>query len=104
MMQQLTFGERASMGGSIYENVAVKEDGVWKFRILHTYNTWTAGYDGGWAHDPGRGVPGPSEAYPPDGPPTLEFTMFPNVYHIPYHYLHPVTGHPVPGLIRRAAP
>ena len=92
MMQQLNFGERASMGGSVYENVAVKEDGVWKFSTLHTFNTWTAGYDGGWAKSPGRFVPGPSESYPPDGPPTLEFTMFPAVYDIPFHYDNPVTG------------
>lgn len=102
MMQQLTFGERASMGGSIYENVAVKEDGVWKFETLHTYNTWTAGYDGGWTTSPGRSVPGPSESFPPDAPPTLEFTMFPNVYDIPFHYRHPVTGRTVSGMIRKA--
>jgi hypothetical protein len=92
MMQQLTFGPRASMGASLYENEAVKENGVWKFRVVHTFNTWTAGYDGGWAKSPGRGVPGPSKTYPPDGPPTFAFQMFPTVYRIPFHYDHPVTG------------
>ena len=33
MMQQMSFGPRASMGASLYENEAVKEDGVWKFRV-----------------------------------------------------------------------
>ena len=61
MMQQLNFGPRASMGASLYENEVVKEDGVWKFSVDHTFNTLTAGYDGGWARSPGRGVPGPSE-------------------------------------------
>jgi acetyl esterase/lipase len=92
MMQQLNFGERASMGASIYENEAVKEDGRWKFSFVHTMNTWTAAYDGGWMRSPGRFVPGPSADYPPDGPPTLEFQMFPTVYDIPFHYRHPVTG------------
>ena len=92
MMQQLSFGPRASMGASLYENEAVKENGVWKFHIVHTFNTWTAGYDGGWAKSPGRGVPGPSKTYPPDGPPTFAFQMFPTVYQIPFHYPHPVTG------------
>jgi hypothetical protein len=92
MMQQLSFGPRASMGGSIYENEAVKENGVWKFSNVHTYNTFTANYAGGWAKAPGGGVPGPSKELPPDGPPTLVFTMFPNVYDIPYHYANPVTG------------
>jgi triacylglycerol lipase len=92
MMQQLNFGQRASMGASLYENEFVKEDGVWKFSVDHTFNTWTAGYEGGWARNPGRGVPGPSKTYPPDTPPTFTFQMFPTVYEIPFHYPHPVTG------------
>jgi triacylglycerol lipase len=92
MMQQLNFGQRASMGASLYENEFVKEDGVWKYSVDHTFNTWTAGYDGGWARSPGRSVPGPSRTYPPDTPPTFTFQMFPTVYEIPFHYAHPVTG------------
>jgi acetyl esterase/lipase len=92
MMQQLNFGQRASMGASLYENEFVKEDGVWKFSIDHTFNTWTAGYEGGWVRNPGRGVPGPSRTFPPDTPPTFTFQMFPTVYEIPFHYPHPVTG------------
>jgi triacylglycerol lipase len=92
MMQQLNFGQRASMGASLYENEFVKEAGVWKFSIDHTFNTWTAGYDGGWARSPGRTVPGPSRTFPPDTPPTFTFQMFPTVYEIPFHYPHPVTG------------
>jgi triacylglycerol lipase len=60
--------------------------------MVHTFNTWTASYDGGWARSAGRGVPGPSRTYPPDGPPTFVFQMFPTVYEIPFHYVHPVTG------------
>jgi hypothetical protein len=92
MLQQLYFGQRASMGASLYENEFVKEDGVWKFSIDHTFNTWTAGYEGGWARNPGRVVPGPSKTYPPDTAPTFIFQMFPVVYEIPFHYSHPVTG------------
>lgn len=95
MLQQLNFGERASMGASIYENEAVKEDGRWKLSVDHTYNTWTAPYDGGWVHSRGGFVPGPSADYPPDGPPTFEFQMFPTVYDIPFHYRNPVTGRAV---------
>jgi triacylglycerol lipase len=92
MLQQLSFGPRASMGAAIYENDAVKEDGVWKFKSVHAYNTWTAGYEGGWARSPGTRVPGPSESFPPDAPVTLEFAMFPNVYELPFHYDNPVSG------------
>ncbi len=86
------FGPRASMGGSVYENEAVKEDGVWKFSVVHTYNTFTASYDGGWTKVTASNVPGPSKDFPPDTPPTLVFEMFPSVYDIPFHYANPVTG------------
>jgi hypothetical protein len=94
MLQQLTFGPRASMGAAVYENTFVKENGVWKFAKLHAFNTWGAGYDGGWARSSGGRVPGPSATYPPDEPPTFEFAMFPNIYELPFHYDNPVTGRP----------
>ncbi len=92
MLQQMSFGPRASMGGSVYENEAVKEDGVWKFSNDHTYNTFSANYDGGWTKVTASNVPGPSKDFPPDSPPTLVFDMFPSVYNIPFHYANPVTG------------
>jgi len=92
MLQQMSFGTRASIGAAVYENEAVKEDGRWKFKTLKTYNTLAAGYDGGWAHSASRGVPGESKELPPDSPPTSSFEMFPVVYDIPFHYANPVTG------------
>ncbi|MGD8323372.1 MAG: nuclear transport factor 2 family protein [Gammaproteobacteria bacterium] len=94
MMQQLTFGARASMGAAVYEDRAIREDGIWKFASVHAWNTWGAGYDGGWMRSPSARVPGPSRTYPPDEPPTLEFAMFPAVYEIPFHYDNPVSGRP----------
>jgi triacylglycerol lipase len=92
MMQQMSFGPRASMGGSVYENEAIKEDGVWKFSKVHTFNTFTANYEGGWTKVTASNVPGPSKEFPPDSPPTLVFDMFPSVYNIAFHYANPVTG------------
>ena len=92
MLQQLNLGNRASMGASVYENEAVKENGVWRFAVVHTYNTWTANYDGGWAKGSSRGMPGINTDYPPDTPPTVTIAMFPVVYEIPYHYANPVSG------------
>jgi hypothetical protein len=93
LVQQMgQYGQRASWGGGIYENTAVKENGVWKFQSVHMFNTFTADYAGGWAKSPGTRVPGPSTANPPDKPPTVRFEMFPRVYDIPYHYRNPVTG------------
>jgi hypothetical protein len=94
MMQQLSFGGRPSMGAAVYENEAVKEDGVWKFKSVHAFNTWTASYEDGWARTENRGVPGPSQSYPPDLPATFEFQMFPTVYELPWHYANPVSGRP----------
>jgi len=95
LWQQMSQGDRASLGAAVYENEAVKEEGVWKFRVVHTYNTFTANYKGGWVNSPGGGLPGPSATYPPDGPPTMVFAMFPKVFLVPFHYPNPVTGRPV---------
>jgi hypothetical protein len=43
MFQQMSFGPRASVGAAVYENTAVLEDGKWKLRDAHTYNTLAAG-------------------------------------------------------------
>jgi len=80
------------MGGSIYENQAVKEQGLWRFSVVHTFNTWNANYEGGWAKGSSRGMPGISPEFPPDTPPTQFIAMYPIVYEIPYHYANPVTG------------
>jgi triacylglycerol lipase len=92
MLQQMSFGPRASLGAAIYENEAVKEQGVWKIKKLHAYNTFTASYEGGWAKGANRTLPGPSKDLPPDAPPTRVFESFPAVYDIPFHYANPVTG------------
>ena len=92
MLQQMSLGGRASLGGAIYENAAVKEDGIWRFETDHAYNTFSAGYTGGWAKSASRAMPGPSKDMPPDAPPTASIAMFPAVYDIPFHYANPVTG------------
>jgi len=92
MLQQMSFGSRASIGAAVYENRAVKEDGRWKLQVDHTYNTLAASYNGGWTRAASRGVPGEDKALPPDAPPTTRFEMFPVVYDIPFHYTNPVTG------------
>ena len=92
MLQQMSLNSRASIGGAVYENEAVKEDGVWRFKVDHAYNTFSAGYEGGWAKNASRAMPGPSKDMPPDAPPTASVAMFPAVYDIPFHYANPVTG------------
>jgi hypothetical protein len=92
MLQQMSFGARASLGASIYENELVKEDGRWKFSKVNTYNTLAASYDGGWVRGAGRGMPGISAEIPPDAPPTRSVVMFPLLFNTPYHFANPVSG------------
>ena len=105
MFQQMSFGPRASVGAAVYENTAVLEDGKWKLRDDHTFNTLAANYDGGWVRAANPGTPGPDKDLPPDRPPTLQFQMFPVVYDIPFHYANPVTGNTrVPAIVDGATP
>jgi triacylglycerol lipase len=92
MLQQMSSNGRASMGGAIYANELVKEEGIWKFSKVHAYNTFTADYEGGWARASSSSMPGPSPDFPPDAPPSTQIAMLPVVYEIPYHYANPVSG------------
>jgi acetyl esterase/lipase len=105
MFQQMSFGPRASVGAAVYENTAVLEDGKWKLRDDHTYNTLAANYDGGWVRSASPATPGPDKELPPDRPPSLKFQMFPVVYDLPFHYANPVTGNKsLPAVIDGATP
>ncbi len=92
MLQQMAFGSRGSIGAAVYENEAVKVDGIWKFARDHAYNTLGASYAGGWVRAARPQVPGENKTYPPDEPPSAKVAMFPDVYDIPFHYSNPVTG------------
>lgn len=85
-------GRSAGLGGAVYENEMVKEDGVWKFKVDHAYNTYNVAYDGGWSKQTRGILPGPNQKVPPDRPPSLVFEYYPKVYDVPIHYKNPVTG------------
>jgi acetyl esterase/lipase len=106
MLQQMSQGNRASWGGAIYENEAIRgADGVWRYSKVNAWNTFSANYEGGWTKTTGGMMPGPSpELVAPDSPPTRTIAMLPVVYEIPYHYANPVTGRTaLPALIPMAA-
>lgn len=100
-------------GGSwmsgIYENAAVKENGVWKLSAMDLDYTWSADYLGGWAKvEPGafnRFVPAAgalTSAAAPDAP--LRGVITPpypvDVVDMAFHYRNPVSWREPPILLQ----
>jgi hypothetical protein len=84
-------GRAAQWGEGIYENTFVRENGVWKYKNLHGYQTYYTNYDQGWAkHSAGMFDPFPG--YPPDMPQSVTYAPYPAEFTPPFHYRHPVTG------------
>lgn len=86
--------------GGIYENAYVKEDGVWKIKLLNYRAFWHGEFDKGWAYTKPDYVPNASVTYPEDpyGPDELVEDaprLWPNTEVVPFHYVHPVTGRPI---------
>jgi len=86
--------------GGIYENSYVKEDGVWKIKVLNYRPLWHAEYDKGWAYTRPNYVAPPEKTYPenPTGPDELidpPPLIWPDTVIVPFHYKNPVTGKPL---------
>lgn len=90
--------ERQWWEGGIYENSYVREDGVWKLKIVNYRPVWHAEYETGWARTKPDYVPFYSRTYPedPTGPDELitdpKPVLWPDTDVVPFHYPHPVTG------------
>jgi hypothetical protein len=81
----------AIWGSGVYENVYVKQGGVWKIKTLHAYFRFYAPYADGWAKNPMVNTT-PEKDLPPDLPPTLTYDIYPATFFAPFHYRNPVTG------------
>lgn len=101
----------AQPGGSwmsgIYENTAVRENGVWKLSSMDLDYTWSADYLGGWAQvEPAafaHPVPGLlTGSAAPDAP--LRGTIAPpyptGPVDMAFHYDNPISGRPAPLRLR----
>lgn len=84
-------GGEARWGEATYENEYTKDNGVWKISKLHSYIGFYVEYDEGW-HRGGVPLPERKEGTTPDGEPTVEYGVYPEVFVPPYHYENPVTG------------
>jgi hypothetical protein len=83
--------------GGMYENTYVRENGIWKIKILNYRAFWHADYATGWANTRLHYVSPFTETYPknPTGPDALISpppTLWPETDVVPFHYAHPVTG------------
>ncbi|HTY51030.1 MAG TPA: nuclear transport factor 2 family protein [Steroidobacteraceae bacterium] len=85
------FGVEALIGGGVRENEYVKEDGVWRIKSDHLYQTFLADYSKGWSAG-ALPQPGPSTTLPPDRPPSSSYQPFPAFEPVPFDYPNPVTG------------
>ena len=84
--------ERAAQWGEgVYENVFIKENGVWKYQNLNGFQTFYTNYDGGWAKH-SAGMFAPFAGYPPDLPQSVAYDPYPAPFIPPFHYVNPVTG------------
>lgn len=93
------WGARQWWEGGIYENQYVKEDGVWKIKVLNYRPFWHCDFDTGWGeiHYPYIPTDMLTTTYPEDpaGPDELDEPLpelWPNTDVVPFHYRHPVTG------------
>jgi hypothetical protein len=80
----------AQWGDGVYENVFVKQEGVWKLDYLHVYQTFYTNYEDGWAKK-ASGIFAPYDRLPPDRPQSVPYDPYPAAYVPPFHYKNPVS-------------
>jgi hypothetical protein len=85
------YGTDAQWGGAIYENQFVKEDGVWKIKYLHTYQTFYTHYEDGWTTKP-LPMMGVYSRLPPDRPQSISYEPYPAAFVPPFDFVNPVSG------------
>ena len=81
----------AQWGDGVYENVYVRENGIWKYQVLNGYQTFYTDYDKGWGKH-SAGMFSPFAGYPPDLPQSTAYDPWPAPFIPPFSYRHPVTG------------
>jgi hypothetical protein len=81
----------AQWGDGIYENVFVKQNGIWKLDYLHGYQTFYTNYEDGWAKK-ASAIFAPYDRLPPDRPQSVPYDPYPAAFVPPFHYVNPVSG------------
>jgi len=84
--------------GGLYENEYVREDGIWKIKVLNYRPVFHATFEDGWAYTKPNFVPffDEDDLRPgnPIGPDEIDTkpVLWPDIDVLPFHYPHPVTG------------
>jgi hypothetical protein len=83
--------------GGVYENVYVKDNSVWKIKVMIPKMVYVGTFEHGWAYTKPQFVPFATKTYPEDpiGPDALSErkpVLWPDKDILPFHYAHPVTG------------
>ncbi|HWW63417.1 MAG TPA: nuclear transport factor 2 family protein [Sphingomonadaceae bacterium] len=89
----VTLGGRAIFAEGPYENIYVKENGVWKIQSMHYFDSYHVTEADGFTRNP-ISPSGETAAFPPDEQPTVVYDNYPGVYVPPFHYPNPVSGRP----------
>jgi hypothetical protein len=100
-LHQTAKGEpRAWWEGGIYENDYVRDQGIWKIKVLRYFPFWHGSFAEGWPKTPIDFIPMAKRVYPEDplGPDALISPaprLWPATDTVPFHCPHPVTGRPI---------
>jgi hypothetical protein len=93
-------GPRQWWEGGLYENEYVREDGVWKIKLLNYAPQWHADYETGWAQTKPSYLPFFDKTFAegdPVGPDEVDpaVWLWPDRQVFAFHNVHPVTGRPI---------
>lgn len=86
-------GASGELTEGTFENVFVRRDDVWAIQSVRFYPRMIVDAAMGWAES-AKPAPGPSDAFPPDRPPTSNYEIYPAFAVAPFHFDNPVTGKP----------
>lgn len=79
-------GKSAVWGEGPYENEYVKENGVWKLKRLHWYQTLVVPYEGGWAKTPDVNGARYVTSLKPDLPSSVTYKPWPGAFVPAFHF------------------
>jgi SnoaL-like domain len=79
-------GQEALWGEGPFENEYVKENGIWKIRSLHWFQTLMVPYDGGWTNHADVNGGHYVSTLTPDAPTTVPYKTWPNAFTPPFHF------------------